>query len=317
MKILGTGSALPEKIVRNDDLALFLDTSDEWISTRTGIRERRVLSEETLLDLANRAAENALENAKVAADDLDMILVTTAKGEAVTPATACMVQGAIGAHCPAFDLNAACAGFLYALDTADAFIASKKAKTILVVSAEALSRFCDWKDRSTCVLFGDGAGAVVVGEGDGLIGTKLFAQSNEPILYAYGDPGNSPYEREKHPLTPLHMAGQEVYKFAVSHSSRDLIELIERAGKTPDEIDHYLLHQANLRIVEAVRHRLHQPEAKFPHNIERTGNTSSASVPILLDELNRADKLKTGDLIAMSAFGAGLSTGAALLRWTL
>ena len=157
----------------------------------------------------------------------------------------------------------------------------------------------------------------MVGEGDGLIGTKLFAQSNEPILYAYGDPGNSPYERDKHPLTPLHMAGQEVYKFAVSHSSRDLLELIERAGKTPDEIDHYLLHQANLRIVEAVRHRLHQPEAKFPHNIERTGNTSSASVPILLDELNRAGKLKTGDLIAMSAFGAGLSTGAALLRWTL
>lgn len=315
MRILGTGSALPARRVTNEELTAFLDTSDEWIRTRTGIAERRVLNEESVLSLAREASLRALENAGLDADDIDMIIVSTAKGETVTPATANLLQGEIGAHCPAFDVNAACSGFLYALDLAQAYIDSGKAKRILITCAEAISRLCDWTDRSTCVLFGDGAGAAVVGEGEGLLATRLTSTPNVGALNAYHDPGNNPFQEHKHPASYLHMAGQEVFKFAVSTSSADLRAVAEAAGVALEEIDCFVLHQANMRILEAVRTRLGQPKEKFPSNIARTGNTSSASVPILLDELNRSGALKPGMLIAMSAFGAGLTSGAALLRW--
>jgi len=317
VRILGTGSALPALAVTNDDLAKFLDTSDEWIRTRTGIGERRVITTESSLSLAMEAALRALENAHLAAHNLDMIIVSASQGEAITPSTASMLQGAIGASCPAFDINGACSGFIYALDVADAYIRSGKARTILVLCAETLSRMCDWTDRATCVLFGDGAGAAIVGEGDGLIAAKIGTYSNVDVLNAFPNPGNSPFQKEKRPASPLYMAGHDVYKFAVSTSSADLRALAEQTGTALDDISHFILHQANMRIVEAVRTRLKQPKEKFAHNIERTGNTSSASVPILLDEVNRSGALKTGDLVALSAFGAGLTSGAALLRWTL
>lgn len=315
MRILGTGSALPARRVTNDDLAQFLDTSDEWIRTRTGIVERRVMDGESVLSLAREAAVNALENSKTTAADIEMVIVSTVKGDTLTPSTASQLQGEIGACCPAFDINAACSGFLYALDLASLYIDSGRAKRILVACAEGITRLCDWTDRSTCVLFGDGAGAVVVAPGDGLLATRLTSSPNFDVLNAYHHPGNSPFQQNKRPATYMHMAGQEVYKFAVSTPSESIRAVAQEAGVALDDIDHFVLHQANMRILEAVRTRLRQPKEKFASNIERTGNTSSASVPILLDELNRAGALKQGELIAMSAFGAGLTSGTALLRW--
>lgn len=314
---MGTGSCWPRLAVTNDQLAEFLDTSDEWIRTRTGICERRVLSgEETLSGLAEQAARRALMDSGVEASELDLILVSTVQGEASTPGQSCIVAERIGAACPAMDINVACPGFIYALDIADAYIKSGKAHRVLVVAAEAMSHLADWTDRATCVLFGDGAGAAVVEAGEGLVARRLTCQPNLAILNAYPHPGNSPYHQGAHPMSPMHMAGQEVYRFAVSHSVADLQAVMAEAGVTAGQVDHFLLHQANQRILNAVRTRLDQPEEKFPSNIASHGNTASASVAILLDELNRAGRLKQGDLIAMSVFGAGLTTGACLLRWT-
>lgn len=307
---------MPEKVITNDDLSQFLDTSDEWIVTRTGIRERHVITHEKLSDLSAEAARRALENSGVRPEELDLILCHTVQGETVTPGMGCLIQMKIGATCPCFDLNCACAGSVYALDMADAYIKAGKAKTILIVCGEAMSMLCDWTDRATCVLFGDGAGAMVVGEGDGFIGAKLTTEGNSEVLNIYPQPSNSPYATDVHPYSALYMAGQEVYKFAVSRASRYLKEVLDEHGFAPDDVDHYVLHQANRRIVEAVRARLHQPEEKFPCCIDRYGNISSACVPLLLDELNRSGQLKPGELIALNAFGAGLVTGTALLRWT-
>ena len=315
MRILGTGSALPAHTLTNDDLTKFLDTSDEWIRTHTGIRSRQVITDETLLQLAARAANAALENAGLVAADIDYILASSVLPDTITPSLGCLLQAEIGANCPALDVNGACAGFLYALDLADALTVSGKAQRVLVVCAEGMTRMVDWTDRSTCVLFGDGAGAAIVGPGEGLLATRLTSTPNVGALNAYHDPGNNPFQEHKHPASYLHMAGQEVFKFAVSTSSADLRAVAEAAGVGLEDIDCFVLHQANMRILEAVRTRLGQPKEKFPSNIARTGNTSSASVPILLDELNRSGALKPGMLIAMSAFGAGLTSGAALLRW--
>jgi 3-oxoacyl-[acyl-carrier-protein] synthase-3 len=316
LKIIGTGSAVPARVVTNDELALFLDTSDEWIRTRTGIRTRRVMTDETLDQLALQAAQGALADAGAEAGSLDFLLCSTVQGEWVTPGLGCALQGMLGAECPSVDLNGACAGFLYALDMADCYIKAGKAKRILIVCAEAMSRVTDWTDRSTCVLFGDAAAAVVVEEGEGLLATRLTTRGNTEVLRMRANSGNCPYQAQSPQKDYIHMQGQDVYRFAVSASSDDLKKVIAAADLTPDDIHHYLLHQANMRILEAVRARLKQPPERFPHNIERTGNTSSASVPLLLDELNREGRLKTGDLLAMSAFGAGLVTGACVLKWT-
>lgn len=315
MRILGTGSALPKKRVTNDDLAAFLDTSDEWITSRTGIRERRIITDESLLGLGTEAGRRALEDAGVTPGEIDYLICATATSDTKTPGLGCLLQGELGLDCGAVDLNAACAGFVYALDMADAYIASGKAGKILIICAEANSRLCDWRDRSTCVLFGDGAGACVVGEGTGYLTGRLTSKADCNVLVAWPEPGNNPFATCEHPFEPLHMSGQDVYKFAVSSSVKDIRWVCERAGVSMDEVDLFILHQANLRIVEAVRERLKQAEHKFPHNIEVRGNTSSASVPILLDELNRAGALRVGQLLVMSAFGAGLTTGACAIRW--
>ena len=315
MRILGTGSALPKKVVKNDDLAAFLDTNDEWISTRTGIRERRVLSDETIQSLAERAGALALRSAGVAPEEIDFVLVSTVQAETLTPALACDIQPALGLKCMGLDLNGGCTGFIAALAVAEGLIAAGRAKKILVISAEALSRFADWTDRSTCVLFGDAAGACVVGEGEGVKDIRFVGEPRRDVLCGTTPPGNSPFAVDPQPAQYLKMQGQEVYKFAVSHSFKDIREMLGYHDLQPEDIDFYVLHQANMRILEAVRARLKVAPERFPHNIERTGNTSSATIPVLLDELNRAGRLKPGCRVILNAFGAGLCTGTALVEF--
>ncbi|OQB25112.1 MAG: 3-oxoacyl-(acyl-carrier-protein) synthase 3 [Firmicutes bacterium ADurb.Bin182] len=315
MRITGTGSELPKRVVTNDELMTFLDTSDEWITSRTGISKRRVLSDESLDKLAASAAAKALENAGIGANELDLMICSNVMGPYITPGLSCIVQGLIGAHCPCFDINAACAGFIYALDMAKAYLDSNKAANILIVSAEAVSHMTDWNDRATCVLFGDGAGAVVVSKGEGLRAVRLGTTSNTEVLYQKQITGNSPFELNQVKDPSLVMNGQEVYKFAVSVSAEDVKAVLEQSGIQAQDVKYFLLHQANHRILEAVRSRLHQGKEKFPVNLDRLGNTSSASIPILLDELNRQGKLSDGDILAMSAFGAGLVNGACVIQW--
>ena len=316
MRILGTGSALPEFTLTNDRLTEFLDTSDEWIRTRTGIQSRQIATAENALSLGLTATKAALENAGLAPEDIDFLICSTVQADTVTPSLACILQGEAGLKCPAIDINGACAGFIYALDYADALLKAGKARRVLVVCSEIMSRLVDWTDRSTCVLFGDGAGAAVVDGGENLFASRLSSEGDINPINSYVDPGNCPFVRDGRPMSRIHMVGQDVYKFAVSHSGSDLQQVVAQSGLQMDEVDCFLLHQANKRILEAVRTRLHQPPEKFPSNVEVRGNTSSASVAILLDELNRAGRFKAGDVLAMSAFGAGLTTGACVIRWT-
>lgn len=318
-KIVGTGSAVPQRIVTNDDLSQFLETSDEWIRSRTGIGERRILTTESISQLASVAAERALQDAGIDGSQVDLIIGTTSKSDYQFPSMAYIVGQHIGAKGLAFDINAVCTGFVTALDMAHAYISTGKARTVLVVSAEAMSHVVDWTDRNTCVLFGDAAGAVVLQPGDGYIASAVSGEGNPEPLYAYSNKGNSPFME---PLGPgvdndifCHMAGKDVFKFAVQAICSDVEGLLAQTCTNADEVDYYILHQANGRITEAARQRLNQPIEKFPSNIERFGNTSSASIPLLLDELNRAGKLAPGDTLVLSAFGAGLMSGACILEW--
>lgn len=313
--IIGTGSAYPECVKTNEDLSRLVETSNEWITTRTGIKSRHVSTTETMTEYTSRAARLALENAGVSADNLDLIICATIRGDYITPSLGCMVQKELGASCPAFDVNAACSGFIYALDVALGYFARKKTKRILVVAAECMSKLVDWKDRSTCVLFGDGAGAVVLEEGDGLLSIKLSASGSKDFLKIDSATGNSPFRVDTECEPYLKMNGKEVYKFAISAMCNDLEEVIREAGLTVQDIDFVLAHQANQRIIETAKAKLGIPAERYRMNIERFGNTSAASIPILLDELNRAGEFKNGSILAMSAFGGGLTTGACVIRW--
>lgn len=315
MKIIGTGSAIPKKIVTNDMLSEFLDTSDAWIYPRTGIKYRHVISDEKLEDLAISAAQKALENAGMTAQELDFIICSNVVNEYITPSLSCIIQGGIGASCPCLDINCACAGFIYALDIAESHYKAGKVKNVLIVCAEEPTRMTSWKDRNVCVLFGDGAGAAVLSEGDNIKGVKLSAASATDKLYQIRTLEPTPYiTKEEHPVS-LQMKGQDVFKFAVKASSGDIKYLLDELGMKADDIDHYLLHQANIRIIRSIEEFLGQPESKFPTNVESHGNSSSASCPILLDECNRNGLLKRGEKIAMSAFGAGFISGAAIMEW--
>lgn len=317
MKIIGTGSALPSLVVTNDMLADFLETNDEWIASRTGIKARRLRSTETLVDLSVSAARSALESANLTPDEIDFCIVSNVANNYVTPAMSCIIQQNIGSHAPCFDLNGACAGFLDAMEVAEALLKTNRATNILIVCAEEPSRFCNWKRRETCILFADGAGAVVVTKGNDLKAIKLTTTPNRDAIVYRRRMEDVPFEGPGVDVTePLLMNGREVFRLAVESSQRDLRAVIEEAKLTPDKIDLYLLHQANLRIIDSIREHLSQPEYKFPTNIQRTGNISSASIPILIDELYSSGKLKKGDMIALSAFGAGFVTGAAVLKWT-
>lgn len=315
IRIIGTGSYVPEKIVTNDDLSQMVDTSDEWITQRVGVKQRRVSVSETTADLGTRAAQRALEAAGISAEELDLIVTATVSGDSICPSTAALIQTAIGAKCPAFDISSACSGFLFALDTAAAFIARGGIRHALVIGTERLSRVLNWTDRSTCVIFGDGAGAAVVAPGDSYLVSHLFTQGNADVLSIPAGKGNSPFYEREEPVYQVTMNGQETFKFAVRRIVDDIRLVTERAGITPEQLRYIVPHQANSRIIDLAARKLGVPMEKFRLNIDRYGNTSSASVAISLDELVRSGELRQGDLIALCAFGGGLSSAACIIRW--
>lgn len=313
--IIGTGSAMPKDIKTNNDLKEIVDTSDEWISTRTGIKQRHICSKESITDLAVKAAKDALKDANTEAEDIDLIILATISSDYITPSLACIVQNNIGAVCPAFDLNAACTGFIYALDIAASYFESGRANKILVIAADAMSRLLDFKDRATCVLFGDAASAVVLKKGDDLLSIKLTATGDEKALYAKNVNGNCPFKEETETDTFLHMNGQEIYKFAVTAMCNDIKDVIKTAEIETDKVSYVLPHQANIRIIEAAQKKLKIDSQKYLTNIDCYGNTSAASIPLLLDDANKSGTFKNGDILVLSAFGAGLTTGACVIRW--
>ncbi len=328
--IIGTGSCVPKKVVHNRELEQFLDTSDAWIQERTGVVNRHIIEEETTTSMAAEAARRALENAKVKASDIDMIVVATMSSDTIMPNTACAIQKEIGAeHAVCFDLNAACSGFVFAYNTVQAYIAMGHVKAALVIGAESLSNLLNWTDRGTCILFGDGAGAVVVqAEREHNMVNKSEIRSLECVMHAMGNKGQAltcvhqycKENEEESKESYLKMDGQEVFKFAIRQVPNAIEELIQKMQmKKSDfaiqDIDYFVLHQANKRIVETVAKKLKVDIEKFPMNLQEYGNTSSASIPILLDEMNRKGMLKSGMKIIIAGFGAGLTWGATYLEW--
>ena len=315
LKIIGMGKGIPERCVTNDELAGFLDTDDEWIVSRTGINTRYICTNESLTDLSATASVQALEKAKLTADDIDLIICATIGGDFRTPSLACSMAERIGTKCPAFDVNAACTGFIYALEVASGFLVSGKAKNILIVCAEMMSTQTDWSDRNTCVLFGDGAAATVVTAGDALKYISLSTIADTTILNLPAGTGNSPYVESKKEEGFLQMQGQEVFKFAVNIVGPQITQALEALDITSEQIDWFVIHQANKRIIDSIRTRQRQAEEKFPLNINKYGNLSSVSIPLLLCEMLEDDRLKPGDRIFMSAFGAGLTAGCCVMVW--
>lgn len=322
--IAGTGSYVPEKILTNADLATLVDTSDEWIFTRTGIKERRIAAEgEFTSHMAGKAAERALEQAGLAAEDVELIIIATITPDTLTPATACYVQQRLGAHrAVAFDISAACSGFLYAMKLAKRLISDGAFKNALIIGAEKLSAFVNWQDRSTCVLFGDGAGAAVLrraapGEG-AILATEMGTDGR--LTHLLNIPGGgsacpiTTTNAGEH-LATLAMLGKEVFKHAVNRMKEAAEKVIERAGLQPEDIACVIPHQANLRIIDAIADRLAVPTERVFVNLDKYGNTSAAAVAIALDEANRSGAFKRGDHIVLVVFGAGLTWAAAAVRW--
>lgn len=316
IKITGSGHALPKKILTNDDLSKMMDTSHEWIVSRTGIEQRHVLEEsETLSDLATIAAKNAIamavQNGNLAdACEIDLILVATTGSDSSFPSASCVVQGNLGAdRAFCFDLSAACSGFVYAMHTAECMMKAGGYKHVLVIGADALSRFLDWTDRTTCILFGDGAGAVLLSQEQdsvsGVLGVNLGADGR-----LSGCLVRENFSEDRF----LHMQGQEVFKFAVRTVPDSIEKALAQAGVSKEEIKYFILHQANLRIIDSVAHKFGISIEKFPSNLSKVGNTSAASVAILLDEMMRDRKLSEGDLVVLSGFGAGLTWASVVVR---
>lgn len=318
VKIIGTGSAVPTCSMKNNDFTKFIDTSDEWIVTRTGIKERRIAQKETTVSMACEAAERALQSANRKPEEIDLILVATCSPDTFFPSTACQIQAYLGAeHAVAFDISAACAGFLFALNTAYAYINSGMYKKVLIIGADSMTRFLNWQDRGTCVLFGDGAGAVVLEETQ----TGHFCSvqhsdgSRGNVLHCFVRYEDGMLKKQEERTSYLQMEGQEVFKFAVKTVPICIEELLEKSEIKKAEVKYYILHQANSRILSSVAKKLKEKEEKFPKNIEKYGNTSAASIPILLDEMNKEGKLEKGDIIVLAGFGAGLTWGSTLLEW--
>jgi 3-oxoacyl-[acyl-carrier-protein] synthase III len=315
-RIIGTGSYLPERVVTNDDLARTVDTSDEWIRTRTGIRSRHIATEGQLAsDLALPAAQRALQSAGVNPGDIDLIIVATTTPDIIFPSTACILQSKLGvAGCPAFDVQAVCSGFVYAPTIADLFIRSGQAKHVLVVGTEVYSRILDWSDRGTCVLFGDGAGAVIVAasEEPGILATKLHADgSHKDMLCVPGSVNGgkvwgSPF---------VHMEGGSVFKFAVRVFEEGANEVLEAAGLNVSDLDWFIPHQANIRIMEATAKKLGLPKEKLIATVHHHGNTSAASIPLALDEAVKDGRILAGQTLLLEGVGGGFTWGAVLLRW--
>lgn len=312
--ITGTGRCLPRNKRSNHDISELVETSDEWIQERTGVRNRYIVETETTSSMAVVAAKEAVRNANLEAIDIDMIIVATISSDVIMPSTACIVQSEIGANnAVAFDLNAACSGFIFAYHTAQVYISMGLITNVLIIGAESLSHIVNWEDRGTCILFGDGAGAVILSAREG--------EQYPCIMHSNGGKGAvltcdtlSPQMQmsDKH---YIQMNGQEVFKFAVRKVPEVVEELLRSMEVSSEDIDYYILHQANKRIVESVAKRLELPLERFPINLEEYGNTSSASIPILLDELHKTGRLKVGMKLIMAGFGAGLTWGAAYLEW--
>ncbi len=315
IKILGTGAYVPEKIVTNEDLSHMVDTSDEWIMQRVGVKERHVSVDETAGDFAVKAAKKALQSAGIRGNEIDLIIAATISSETLCPTVAGIVQREIGASCPAFDVNSACSGFLFALDTAVSYILRGPAKKVLVIGAERLSKLVDWNDRGTCVIFGDGAGAFVIEPGEGYLASSLYTCGGDEVIEIPSFSGSSPFYQGKIKHPYIFMDGQETFKFAVGKIVQDIKGVVQEAGLTLDDVDYVVTHQANTRIIDYAVKRLKMPKEKFIVNIEKYGNTSSASVAIAFDELHASGKLKRGNIIVMSAFGGGLSSAACVIRW--
>jgi len=318
-RIAGTGSYLPEKILTNADLEKIVETSDQWIRERTGIQQRHIAAEgQTTVDLAEQAALRAMEAAGVTGADLDLIVMGTTTPDIIFPSSACLLQARLGATgCPAFDVNAACSGFIFALTTADKFIRSGAAKTVLVVGAETLTRMLDWSDRNTCVLFGDGAGAVVL-KADaetGILSTHLHSDGGKKELL-YNPVGVSSGFKldEKNAGVRVLMAGSDVFKYAVKALDSVVDEALEANGIDKTQLDWLIPHQANLRIIEATAKRLAMPMDRVVLTVHKHGNASAASVPRALDEAVRSGKVQRGQLVLMEAFGGGFTWGSALMR---
>lgn len=317
-RIIGTGSYVPEQIVTNDDLSKIVETNDEWIRSRTGIRERRIATEDGTSDMAAKAAARAIEHAAILPEEIDLILLATSSPDSCFPNGACEVQAKLGAvNAACYDISAACTGFVFALSTAHAFISAGIYKTALVIGADVLSKLIDWTDRGTCVLFGDGAGAAVVrADETGILGLNMHSNGEKGGVLTCGSRSNGNFLLGRKPeLGYMTMDGQEVFKFAVKKVPECMNEVLRETGYTTQDIDHFVVHQANFRIIESIAKRLKVDVDKFPANMERYGNTSGASVPILLDELNRKGQLKRGEKMILSGFGAGLTWGAILLEW--
>jgi 3-oxoacyl-[acyl-carrier-protein] synthase-3 len=321
--IRGTGSALPDKVLTNTDLEKMVDTSDDWITSRTGIRERRVAREdEYLSQFATRAAEGALQSAGIPASEVDLIVCATVTPDMPIPATACIVQDNLGAAgSAAFDLAAGCSGFIYALAVAERFVATGDYRAVLVIGAELLSKFTDYRDRTTCVLFGDGAGAVVLTPGEapyGVLASSMHADGSMAD-FIYVPAGGTREPASEHTVAGrrhyIRMRGNETFKMAVRSMEEASRAVLQKAGLTPSDVNLFIPHQANRRIIDAVGSRLGLREDQVYINIERVGNTSAASIPVALDEAVRKGLVRKGDNLLFAAFGTGLTWGAAVCKW--
>jgi 3-oxoacyl-[acyl-carrier-protein] synthase-3 len=321
--ITGTGMSVPSRIMTNHDLEKLVDTSDEWIQTRTGIRERRIARpDESVSEFAHAASKNALEMAGVSPQDIDLIICATVTPDVPIPATACLIQHSLGCQrAAAFDMQAGCSGFIYAQSVAKQFIVSGRCRNVLVIGAELLSKFLDWTDRTTCVIFADGAGAVVMSEGNLPRGVLASAMHSDGSMsdFINMEGGGSKYPASAETVAKgmhfIRMRGNETFKIAVRSIEDVSREVLQMAGLTPDDVSWFIPHQANQRIIDAVRERLGIPAERCYVDIDRFGNTSAASIPIALDEAVRAGKVRRGDVILMAAFGAGLTWAASAVRW--
>lgn len=319
-RILGTGSYMPSNVMSNTAIEALVDTSDEWIKERTGIVERRISQGETTSDLATEAAIDALKDSNIAAQDIDLIIVATVSADSIVPSAACKVQKNIGAHnAMAFDINAACSGFIFALDMANNYILAGRATKALVIGAEVLSKITDWKDRNTCVLFGDGAGAVVLSADEenhiNYVNCKSVGEKWESLT-CEGSPVNNPYTHLKENAEgKLKMNGKDIYKFAVKTMDEEFNRILSESKLEKENITFILPHQANMRMIESFSKKVEIPLDRFIINLQHVGNTSGASIPVALDEANKAGVLANGNNIVIIGFGGGLTYGSALLKW--
>ncbi len=326
IRIIGTGSSLPKMSVSNHDLANMVETNDEWISSRTGIKERRIVTEETGLSMSADASMKAINKANIRPEDIDIIIVGTISSDVCIPSAACEVQDKIGAYnAVCFDLNAACSGFVFALNTAYSYLNAGIYNTALVIGVDVLSKLTDWTDRTTCVLFGDGAGAAIIQKinqtevidpSKGIMDFVMFSDgSKKDALYCKDRSILNPWIKNEQMTDYISMDGGEVFKFAVGKVPECISELLLRANVSKDDIKYFVLHQANERILSSVAKKLKVLEDRFPINLNKYGNTSAATIPILLDELNNDGKLQKGDKIVLCGFGGGLTWGATLVEW--